>query len=587
MTNKPIFHPPRRQLPGLKTVTFLFRLAFRAVIFPFRLAFRAFAYPFRKLGVDWARGLLEFGEDVVLFVRRQFESSIRLQLIATFVFCLFVAFAVGSLLNPIFVDISKVPVIDYTNGIRQIDNRARSILYALQNEWPEHPAPGVAARPTETVSREERINELIKQESSVNPSVNILVVDLDGKVLHKSPNATESEVDLHSIIRNAMEFRLNNNRYENKEYYSFYPINLDDRKAYLVVYGHPEPNILYVRKNNPISAIVGIVTFIVLFLLLTKRKMNYIEELARGLMEISKGDLNFRVRERSKDELGLLAKSINIMASELQRTIEEERNAEKTKNELITNVSHDLRTPLTLIMGYLRLLKDKNYENEQQADSYVNIAYNKSEKLKNLIDDLFEYTKLSNKGETLHLERVCLNELLEQLLEEMVSYSETNGLKIVRGLPSQKIMVRIDADKMIRVFDNLLTNAVKYSRKPGTIRVVMFEENGHALVCIANKGDPLPQRDLDRLFERFYRVDASRSSETGGSGLGLAIAKSIIDYHGGQIWAECENDDIRFWVKLALDRADVAASHRRWRPVDKILAEIRQTRGGYARFERE
>jgi signal transduction histidine kinase len=280
--------------------------------------------------------------------------------------------------------------------------------------------------------------------------------------------------------------------------------------------------------------------------------MKYIEELARGLREISKGNLNYRVAARSRDELGSLATSINLMTAELQLTLEEERRAEQTKTELITNVSHDLRTPLTLIMGYLRLLKDKNYESEAQADTYLNIAYSKSEKLKSLIDDLFEYTKLSSKGDTLKLDAVYMNELLEQLLEEMVSYAEDNELNLVRAFPPEKLKVNVDADKMIRVFDNLLTNAVKYSRKPGTVKVLLFREADHVLVRISNNGTPLPQEDLDRLFDRFYRVDASRSSETGGSGLGLAIAKSIIDYHGGDIWAESEGDEIRFWVKLKL-----------------------------------
>ncbi|MDF2661471.1 MAG: two-component system sensor histidine kinase [Paenibacillus sp.] len=507
--------------------------------------------------IHWFSVLLGFVRDIYLFVRRHFESSIRLQLILTFVFCLLAALLVRSLTVPLFANANQYPVIDYTNGVHEIDNRARSILDRIGHEYEEarqaaSRSAGSSAVPP-AAAPEKKVTAIINDYSQSYPNLKILVLDLDGLVLFKSPSATENRVDLHGIIRNAMDVRINDRRYQNQEYSSFYPIDLNERKAYLVVSGMPSPNIVYMKGgSSPMPNLLAVVVFIFLFFWITKHKMKYIEELARGLREISKGNLNYRVAARSRDELGSLATSINLMTAELQLTLEEERRAEQTKTELITNVSHDLRTPLTLIMGYLRLLKDKNYESDAQADTYLNIAYSKSEKLKSLIDDLFEYTKLSSKGDTLKLDAVYMNELLEQLLEEMVSYAEDNELNLVRAFPPEKLKVNVDADKMIRVFDNLLTNAVKYSRKPGTVKVLLFREADHVLVRISNNGTPLPQEDLDRLFDRFYRVDASRSSETGGSGLGLAIAKSIIDYHGGDIWAESEGDEIRFWVKLKL-----------------------------------
>lgn len=502
----------------------------------------------------WVNVLLSFIRDVYWFVHRNFISSIRLQLILTFVLCLLAALVAKSVTTPLFADSNKYPTIDYSSGVREIDSRARSILDEINNEqenipFGKNPAQAAVASP----AAEQNIRAIISRYGQWNPAMKILLLDLDGKVLYKSENATESQVDLHSIIRNAMDARINDRRYQNQEYSSFYPLDLMDKKAYLVVSGMPTPNIVYMQgSGSPMPTLVALITFIVLFFWITKRKVKYIGELAHGLQEISKGNLNYRVPARSQDELGSLAGSINRMTAELQQTLEEERRAEATKNELITNVSHDLRTPLTLIMGYLRLLKDKNYESTGQADSYINIAYGKSEKLKSLIDDLFEYTKLSNKGDTLKLDTVCINELLEQLLEEMVSYAEDNELNIVRAFPPEKLKVNIDADKMIRVFDNLLTNAVKYSRKPGTIRVLLFRESDSVTVRISNNGTPLTKEETERLFDRFYRIDPSRSSETGGSGLGLAIAKSIIDYHGGDIWAECEGDEIRFWVRLKL-----------------------------------
>jgi signal transduction histidine kinase len=503
--------------------------------------------------LHWLSILLGFIRDVYWFVHRHIESSIRMQLILTFVFCLLAALIARSITTPLFADANKYPTIDYSAGVHEIDSRARSILNEISDEYGLQERPGRSASATPVPTPEHNITDIIARYNQWNPNMKILLLDLDGKVLYKSANATESKVDLHSIIRNAMDARINDRRYQNQEYSSFYPLDLQNTKAYLVVSGMPSPNIVYMKGgSSPMPALLAFVTFIILFFWITKRKTKYIGELAHGLREISKGNLHYRVPARSRDELGSLADSINRMTVELQQTLEEERRAEATKNELITNVSHDLRTPLTLIMGYLRLLKDRNYESDAQADSYVNIAYGKSEKLKSLIDDLFEYTKLSNKGDTLKLDTVCINELLEQLLEEMVSYAEENELNIVRAFPPEKLKVNVDADKMIRVFDNLLTNAVKYSRKPGTIRVLLFREADHVTVRISNNGTPLSQEEVDRLFDRFYRIDPSRSSETGGSGLGLAIAKSIIDYHGGDIWAESEGDEIRFWVRLKL-----------------------------------
>lgn len=518
--------------------------------------------------LHWFSLGIGFLRDIYLFVHRNIETSIRMQLILTFVFCVLAALIIRSATMPLFANANRYPTIEYSSGIQEIDRRARWILEDINRQVNENRVAlsrvpiqiEVRSDSSEVVEAtppsptfEQRIAKIIDNYDISNPGLKILLLDLEGVVLYKSSNATESRVDLHSIIRNAMDNRLNDRRHQNQEYSSFYPLDLNNQKAYLVVSGMPTPSIIYQSDGtSPMPNLIAFIVFILLFFWITKRKMNYIGELASGIREISKGNLHYRVSAKSRDELGSLAESINRMAGELQQTLEEERRAEATKNELITNVSHDLRTPLTLIMGYLRLLKDHNYESQSQADSYINIAYGKSEKLKSLIDDLFEYTKLSNKGDTLRLDTVCLNELLEQLIEEMIGYAEENDLSLVRIFPPEKLRVQVDADKMIRVFDNLLTNAVKYSRKPGTVRVFLLREGEYATVRISNNGPTLSQQEVDRLFDRFYRIDTARSSENGGSGLGLAIAKSIIDYHGGEIWAESEGDEIRFWVRLKL-----------------------------------
>ncbi|UUZ84112.1 HAMP domain-containing protein [Paenibacillus sp. P26] len=387
---------------------------------------------------------------------------------------------------------------------------------------------------------------------STNDNYKILITDLEGKVVFRSENAPETYVDVHNVIRNAMNAR--NNRFDSrKEFSSFYPVNYNGQKSYLIVTGIPQPMISTIQGESPLSILTALAAFILLFYYLTQRKMRYIEELAGSLRIIATGNLEYRVLERSQDELGSLARDMNLMTRELQQKIEEERRSERLKNELITNVSHDLRTPLTLIMGYLRSLHDKNYETPEQAASYIGIAYSKSEKLKSLIDDLFEYTKLSNQDVPLHKSGVAINEVLEQLVEEYVTIGEEQQVTLIRSIPQEKLIVSIDVDKMIRVFENLLGNAVKYSPKPGVISVGMARERGQVIVRISNKADALTREELSQLFDRFYRVDSARTSDTGGSGLGLAIAKSIVESHGGRIWAESENGEIHFYVQLRLD----------------------------------
>jgi len=304
--------------------------------------------------------------------------------------------------------------------------------------------------------------------------------------------------------------------------------------------------------NNSNGVLSSVIIFIIIFLLLTRKKMKYIEEISNGLLEISKGDLNYRVAEKGSDELAGLATRINYMSSELNEKSERERRAEKTKNELITNVSHDLRTPLTSIMGYIGLVKDKKYVDEAQMDEYMNIAYNKSEKLKILIEDLFEYTKLTNETIVLNKEEVALNEFLEQLMEELIPIFEENDLTVEREISKEKLIVNVDINKILRVFENLMMNAVKYSFKSSIVKVRLYKDKNNVIVSIENKGGKIPKEDLEKLFERSYRQDKSRGASTGGSGLGLAIAKGIVDLHEGEIWAECEDENIRFFIKLKI-----------------------------------
>ncbi|WP_052488024.1 sensor histidine kinase [Gordoniibacillus kamchatkensis] len=304
--------------------------------------------------------------------------------------------------------------------------------------------------PTVEPARDAQLDGMIRNAfaSSSYPGnkVKMMLVDMNGDVKYKTQYVSETHVDVFALLSN-----LDDNRRREGEATAIRPVELGGRKLLLVASGYTEPAIVTRKGQSPLSLLGAALAFIVLFYWMTRKKMRSIEELAAGMKEISRGNLDHRVAERSSDEIGSLATHINLMAYELQHTIEEERRAERTKSELITNVSHDLRTPLTLIMGYLRLLKDKNYESPEQAEQYLHISYSKAEKLKQLIEDLFEYTKLESRDIPLRFETLSLNELLDQLAEELVTVAENERLFLSRSLPADKVFVRMDPDKMIRV----------------------------------------------------------------------------------------------------------------------------------------
>jgi signal transduction histidine kinase len=462
----------------------------------------------------------------------KFKSSLRLQLLITFIFCIVLAF-LSIYLSVLFLsNFNKQTYVLYDVGISEIESTGINMAEYIE----------------EGMMNNHNIQQFLNEQAEYM-NIKALISDLDGKVIYKSQNVLEERIDIHSIITQIRySYRYNYNRGE--EYTTFYPILLEGQKYYLVLRGYPRERIYTRNSESPLPILVGLVTFFLAFYRFTKRKMKYIKELAYGLIMISKGDLDYRVEIKSKDELGSLAENINRMAEELKRNIERERLAEKTKSELVTSVSHDLRTPLTLIMGYLNAIKDHKYQNEKELMEYINIAYSKSERLRKLIDDLFEYTKLANEGIQLNLQEIDMKELLEQLVEEYVSLCEQNQLTIVKQFSQERITAHVDVDLIIRVFDNLLSNAVKYSYKPGEIIIGLTRDGEKIIITFENQGEPFSEEESHRIFERFYRIEKSRSSVTGGSGLGLAIAESIVKLHKGKIWAVCKGETICFTVQL-------------------------------------
>ncbi|MBG9615794.1 HAMP domain-containing sensor histidine kinase [Bacillus cereus] len=293
---------------------------------------------------------------------------------------------------------------------------------------------------------------------------------------------------------------------------------------------------------------VVIVTFISILWLIVRRKLLYLKSITKSVHDIANGKLGLTIRIESRDELAHLAKNINYMSKELTNKFEYERKLETMKNELITNISHDLRTPLTSIIGYLDLLKKGKYDTETQLQEYIETIYSKSQRLKYSIDELFEYTRLSSPDTKLHLNKVDLSVLLEQLVGEYTPIFEKEGLSVKKSITNENIPIVMDIEKMVRVYENLFINAIKYSVKPSELSIHLECVGNKAILKISNTTERPLVNDVNQLFERFFTGDKARINER-GTGIGLAISKRIVDLHNGSIYAKYKDGRITFVIE--------------------------------------
>ncbi|RKD32024.1 sensor histidine kinase [Lacrimispora algidixylanolytica] len=302
-----------------------------------------------------------------------------------------------------------------------------------------------------------------------------------------------------------------------------------------------------------IYVVFGIGIFTVTFLLLQESSMRYIAKISDAMHSISEGDLNITVDIEGDDEFSVMAASLNKMVGDLKELMDKEREAERTKNELITNIAHDLRTPLTSITGYLELLSGETKLDLEVQKKYIGIAYVKTKRLEKLIEDLFGFTKLNYGKMSMHVAKVDVMKLLSQLLEEFYpSFVDKNlSYELQSNVPAMVILA--DGNLLARLFDNLINNAIKYGADGKRILVKVNGNEEQVTISVVNYGYVIPADELPLIFNKFYRVEQSRSTDTGGTGLGLAIAKNIVDVHGGVIDVTSDLSGTVFTVKLKVE----------------------------------
>lgn len=309
----------------------------------------------------------------------------------------------------------------------------------------------------------------------------------------------------------------------------------------LISYKRNKQLVDFIRKNN--------------------KKNQKLEIIVDAVNSMDEGDLQKNIdieydleglKDKEVDDIDELAHKINSIIHQLRNITVEERQAQQTKTDLITNVSHDLRTPLTSIMGYLGLIEEGKYKDEVQMMYYINIAYEKAKSLNVLINDLFEFTKMQNNTIRLNKIEINLVELLSQIVSQFEIYFKQEFMVSRANFNEEKLIVKADPNKLVRVFENLMTNAMKYGKDGLYVDIVTEKKEDMAVVKVINYGEPIPVLDLPNIFDRFYRVEKSRNRNAGGSGLGLAITKNIVNLHDGQITVSSDKHQTVFEVQLPL-----------------------------------
>ncbi|MBS5721989.1 MAG: HAMP domain-containing histidine kinase [Clostridium sp.] len=250
-------------------------------------------------------------------------------------------------------------------------------------------------------------------------------------------------------------------------------------------------------------------------------------------------------------EMVEVEKKLNHFKTEAIKNERLARENEQKKDELIVYLAHDIKTPLTSMIGYLSLLSEIKDMPQEQRNRYIGIALDKSYRLEYLINELFDVARFNSEKIVLEKEEINLNLMLEQIADDFYpTLKEMN--KKINFTSDEKTILYADPDKLSRVFNNLIKNAVNYSKENTDIDISILNKENQATVKITNKGKQIPKEKLDKIFEKFYRLDSSRTSKTGGSGLGLAIAKEIVELHGGRIYAESDMKETTFSVILPI-----------------------------------
>ena len=262
-------------------------------------------------------------------------------------------------------------------------------------------------------------------------------------------------------------------------------------------------------------------------------------KLKKATQNIKEGNLDFVLDVEGKDEFSELCQDFEEMRRRLKESTEEKSLIEKENRELISNISHDLKTPITAVKGYVEGIMDGVADTPEKMDRYVRTIYNKTNEMDHLINELTFYSKIDTNRIPYTISKLNVEDYFEDCSEEVGLELETRGIELVYANYVEKdVMVIADGEQIRRVIHNIISNAIKYMDKPkGIIQIRIKDVGDFIQIEIEDNGKGIGPKDLPYIFDRFYRTDVSRNSSKGGSGIGLSIVKKILEDHGGKVWA--------------------------------------------------
>jgi signal transduction histidine kinase len=273
------------------------------------------------------------------------------------------------------------------------------------------------------------------------------------------------------------------------------------------------------------------------------------DAIQNAVLQISNEDYRVLLPNDMNDSLGTLEKGLNTLAGKIQDGLSEQAEFEQAKNDFIVNIAHDLRTPLTSIIGYLALLSEEQINREISA-KYASIAFEKSKQLENTVEALFDIAAFAMENVRLSKQEINLLKFLTQKQDEMYPQLSEAEMEIRIDIPETMPAIIVDGDLMARVMDNIIINAIRYAKAGKYIDIIAKEQDKNILISFVTYANPIPAAELERIFDKFYRLEKSRALSTGGSGLGLSISRRIVELHGGTLTARQTPDGTAFDICL-------------------------------------
>lgn len=334
-------------------------------------------------------------------------------------------------------------------------------------------------------------------------------------------------------------------------------ISDDNKKGSVFIVSKVSVILPQLKSTMRLLIIIGVaillITAILLILWLYDGITVPVKRLKKAMNELKEGNLNYKIESSSKDEIGELCDDFDAMRIQLKDLVNEQISREKRTREMLSNVSHDLKTPLTAIKGYAEGLLDGIAVNPKMQEKYMRTIWNKANDMQELTDDLSFYARLENDDYALDFRETGIGEYFKERADDVLFDMEEKGFDFsFENLLSAEKIVAIDRKQMKRVFSNIVWNSVKYNDKEkGEISVKLEEDGDFVKITFADNGPGVSEDALPHIFERFYREDTARNTKTGGTGLGLAIVKKIVEVHDGNISAlSKEGEGLTVIVKL-------------------------------------